>query len=615
MNPASLVVGGPWDWFRLAAGAGIFLLPGIAAARYLMPRWPLSVLLAPVLGASLLILSAVAGAFLFGMHVTAASTALVALAWTVLLIVPLGAAARPPNVRREHRAIATVARRHVGETVCLGVAIALLVAVHSLPHLPGPLASSSWAAPADFIGRVWEGVFGGASYPYPIHVDEHYHMAQAASVARTGTPFVGDPYTGTPDQAGIFDLHSQVHERGFWVLLAQLNLLTKATLPTMARFLPALTAGYLGILLWAILRPAPGARWSAAFLIVLPTTPLFLGIGYLVPIAFGIVWIVAIMAIGLRATGGARLVAPAALITAAFFIHWAAAAIGILVALLCFVFGRGNRMNRAMGALLTMLPIVWIWPAIRSDAIGSLGAQGLPPGRDIFRSAGIVIPTLAAVGAVWAFGRRTGATRPHRVLAVLAVCLLAGFEVALTAGHTSDAFYYRQVGTFFLAVAALAGLGLALLGTFAGSVASRRHPIGKLAGPAVVLILVGAAIPGVLATHINSQGYYIFQATSWQAASDFAAASPAPGATFLSDPWQAPVINSLTGAHPYSVLYPGAPPVNGGDYEYYVATNGTDASWLAARHIEWVVGLAAPHAPFDRVGLEVFHVRSPTTAP
>ena len=630
MSPGE-VVPAVADLPRLVFGTLLFLLPGLAAGDRFVPgrRWGL--LLAPVLSFTLLPMAAILLQFATGTPVTGATTASLAAGLALMLgarrlstwFDPEPDRAREATRRLRQRA---TSRLRLLDTAAL-CAVALAVgAVHFVPHLPGgPVAPLE--APAEILDRLKD---PEGHYRLPVHADEHTHMAFAAAVARHGQSL--EPYRGETVGGELFHLRGHVHERGFQAGLAQWSLLSGGTLAMPFVWGPALWAAYLAALVWLALGRGVAGLAGAAGLVILPTDVLHMGAGFLVPIAFGLAWVVAAMLAAQRMRGGRRVLALLLLVTGAFFIHLVAGAASI-VAALCGAAALPLRWRRRLAlALATLLPLVWIGPAVVAEVLPQLGQPaGHPVDRGVFVRMGIVPWLLAALGCAAAFAR----TRPKqdapsaplapppavpdpgaRAWALLLVAMLAVVVSSLVTGRTSLATYYRAIHPLMLALAATTGVGVAALVRWvqavpdAASRATTRRPRPRMhvAVAAVALLLLAGALLPAVAAHLATPYYHVHDERTWQRG-QVLAAHARDGDVFLSEPWQAMAIHAMSGATPWTVLRPGGPPERGGDWDYYVRTQGASEAWLRERGIRWVVADQPPNAPHDPVSAGVFRLR------
>lgn len=608
MSPADLTVPGV-GWLQLVGGGLLLLLPGLAAADRLLPRMPLRLLWAPVFSFSLLSLAAILGSFAFRLRVDATGTAVLAVGFALLFgrrrlvswaraAIAASPAPRGPRQRR---------RLPAPTTWALLAVLPFVFVVHSLPHLPGAAVESAWSAPGELASRGAD-LATGRDTPYPVHVDELYHLAQAAAVLRTGEVEYPEPYTGKLTQLDLFSLGGVRSERGFHISLAQTALLTGASLPTLFHFLPALWATYLALLVWATLRPAPGAAVAAAFTALLPTTVRFLGAGFLVPSAFALPWVLATLAVALRGRGPGRFFALLLLITGAFLAHIVLGTLSLAAGLLAALLQPGRWLDRAALAVSVALPLLWLYPAMHKDALRAVATEhGLPFQPSVFLTMGVPLLVLAVIGAFLAAWRRGGTVTPHRVFLALAVGMATSMALSLRLGHHNEATYSRLIPTFFLT---LAGLGSLAVGVGAERIARWRPRLRWPAAAAAGLVAALALLTPVQA-RLNEPYYRIMDPPSWEAGAAFAASGAGPNHTFLGHPWRAPVYNALTGARPWAYMYPGEPAIHGDDYAFYLQSGGASAGWLGERGIGWVVDGLAPQAPHASFG-EGVHRLGPT---
>lgn len=613
MSATDLTLQG-WDWLRASVGLVVFLLPGVAAADRWLKGLPVRLVWAPVLSFTLLALGAILLDFVANVEVRMGTT--------IGLAFLLAAGIGKPRIiswwKHRNEAFDNDARDGSRRWLRLGWAWGLLLVLpflfvaHSLPHLEGPVPVRPLELPQEFLQRARDAASGDDT-PYPVHVDEHLHLAFMAEIDRTGEVQIDHPYTGEAVPSPVFTVDGLRSERGWQVAIVQFHQATGVPFPTLPHFLPALWAAYLGLCLWALLRPAPGALAAAAFTAILPTTLRFLGVGFLVPSAFGLPWILAVMAVTHRGRGPGRLVALALLITGGFFMHIVPGTIALVAGLLTVALRPAPWQDRLglVGAML--LPLVWIWPSSAQDVEQAVTALNhLPFQASIFRSLGILLLGSAVAGAAWAWFQRTEPTVPHRAFTVIALGAVTSLVWSIDAQHSNDATYGRLIPILFLALGALAGLGIGATGTFVGGRVRRKGPV--FAGVVGATIVVAATLAGLVVPmqhHMREPYYRIFDEASWAALEDFAATPAGPSDVFLSHPWEAPLLNAATGARPWTYLLPGGPPVAGDDYFHYRSTGGADAAWLEERDIRYVVDVQPPNAPYVELAPRVYLLQIP----
>lgn len=605
-DPAALAPEGFAGWARLLGGALLLLAPGVAAVdRFLGVAWR-NLAFAPVFALTLLPLTAITLDLLLQAPVTPLLTILEALAWVVLLEWPrrrqAAAWLKSPRLPRW--------RPVTGKALAKGAAVALVLGgvalVHALPHLPGDGANPLTAYPK-LIGRAVEGLVGD-DYPFPVHVDEHYHLSHQAAIERQGHIAILDPYDGKPQPTPLFSIQGFRDERGFDVALAQAHGVTGLSLPAQARVAPAVEAAVLAAVLYATLWPAPGALASAALLVIIPTTVRFLGPGFLVPSAFALPWILAALHVSLHATGGRRLAALALLETAAFFLHLVIGTLVLATAAGASLARPGRLLDRATLAAVCFLPLLWIGPLITNQVALAVAQENtLPFQPAILFSGGVLALIAAGVGAALAVLLPDERLRPHRVLLALGVGVAVSLLLSIRAGHHSDATYSRLVPTLFVCVAALAGLALGW-GADRGRRHLRRSDLWAI--PAAVGLLTLAVAAPAVAGQLSEPYYRVFDGESWNDARILAAAGVQPGDTLLCDPWRAPLYNTVSGALVPVVLIPGRVPEKAADWSLYLRTRGANETWLQQRSIDYVIADYPPHAPHVHLGGNVYRLNA-----
>lgn len=598
--PGALSVQGVGEWMQLVFGLLLFLAPGFAAADRLMGLRDRGWWFAPVFSFTLLPLGAILLDLVLQVRITVGVTVGLAVAWTLLLELP-----RLRKLRLPKRAHWDAVRAHVRVPNWTSAAFLLVLAfvflVQSLPHIPGESANVFTAYPQ--LGeRALQGLKGD-DFPYPIHVDEHYHLSQQAAIERQGTIDIDDPYTGEPAPDPLFSISGFRQERGFNLAMVQLHHVTGMDFATQARFVPAAMTVLLAALVHATLSPAVGSRTSALFIAIVPTTVRFLGPAFMVPSAFALPWIVTALHISLRGRGAQRLAALAVVETGAFFMHLVPGTLTLATAALATVARNDKSRDKLVLLAVCFLPLVWIGPLILQDAVDAVTSEHeltFQPG--ILYKAGLPMLLVGVAGAVLAFVPHRDANAPHRVLAVLGCAILVSMGVSIQSDHHNEATYARLIPTFFVCLAALAGLAVGI-GMHHLAQYARRGDLGYPFAALVAVILLAPAVD----FHLDTPYYRVFDAQSWRDGRILAGSNITDEDVFLSEPWRAQVYTALTGALPDTVLLNGVGPTNS-DWNYYLASGGADEAWFAEHGITYVVAPVAPNAPHEHLAGNVYHI-------
>lgn len=585
----------PLDLVQLVVGVAVFVLPGLALARHILPgrlRW----VAAPVLSATVLPLAAIVLDTVFNVRMTMATTFMLCMLGGAWLVVQRVRRPTGPRVAPSSWAAGLGA-----------AAVALLMA--SLMHAPHVEADGLLPQAAAAVEQAVD-AWTDTPTPYPLHADEHIQLARSAQMERYGTTTYLDPYTTQAQDRGQLRLLYTVNQRGFQVAVSELHLLTDVSLPFLFRFLPAVAAGFLALTTWAALRPMPGAAPAAALTSIVPTTVLFLGPSFLVPIGLGLAWIVVTAWVGARAEGRWREAGLVLLVAGGMFMHLVIGAACFVAAAAAWVFAApDSQAARIRLALVVGVPFL-IAIVFRAEILHHLALEwDLPWERGIIDWAGWLLFPFALTGAALAWLRRGPGGRMLRSLSLLYGAVLAGLAFSVLLRIRSLPAYYRGVLLFFLLSGIFAGIAIGF--------GSDKLRAGLRRTPALVRTLVPAAVAGlaiavVLAPAVAHQAdspiYHPWNHSSWRDLEILVAAEPEPGLGLLADPWQAGIASGLTGLRPWTVLYPGVFPKNLADWNHYLESGGADPGWLRERGIDYVMSTTVPNATYEPLGGHVYRL-------
>ncbi len=124
------------------------------------------------------------------------------------------------------------------------------------------------------------------NYPYPLHVDEWFHLAYSKAMLTAGSITFVDPFSGQSTLGLSSNLEVGFHL--FWGIFQQISGLSWLTI---FRYFPSVVF-MITVLSVYILAHRQGFGWAAAsFTCLMPTTVGILGPAFLVPLATGLVFI------------------------------------------------------------------------------------------------------------------------------------------------------------------------------------------------------------------------------------------------------------------------------------------------------------------------------------
>lgn len=458
-----------------------------------------------------------------------------------------------------------------------------------VPHLntAGDDRPPAHAAIPRLVQSAWEVLRGEREgYPYSLHADENVHWVLISNVQRYEDVFVKYPSGAITDRSGVFTLRGAVHERGFHVVMAEIQGLTGVPFETLFHVLPAAWLGFTAFALYALLRPHPAALPAAAFVGLVPTTVRFLGPGFLVPIGFALAWIPATLIVAEQARHRVPgMVLLLVLAAWAYFVHLTVG-IAVLALLAFWALSRGREHWKTSLALLALAasPAAWFYQTFRSDIAYEVAREeNLPIDFTIFDGFGLLALFGWAAGVLlivaWPPARRSGPVHAFTALSVGAL----GLIVASVAWDLDRyATYARWHAPFFLAAAVPLGYAVVGAATFAreavlvvAGAARRARPAAAAVGVVAAVALTAVFASSGTAGHLREPYYHLIQPTDWERFTWIRDNVGPEYEVFLGDPWQAPVLTALTGKEPHAWLAPGWPPARGEDYVLFSRTGGT----------------------------------------
>jgi len=303
------------------------------------------------------------------------------------------------------------------------------------------------------------------SYYIPLHVDEWIHWSYSSSVMETGSSSFVSPYTGS---GLIRDLESGHH-----YLTAGLIWLSGVSMRTLFVFIPALLVCISSIFAYMIgeNHKQKFGLIAALFVPLVPTTCRYLGPSFFVPVALGMVFILAVIWLTQLKSWWATLMLPGFL-WIVFLIHPPTALAAIIAAFLGMVMLLFEKryLLGGVGIIISLLPIVGVfalasrWEASLQQVIDAF-IYGMNMGFDLtlprvlvqFGYLSTVVWILAIIGVFAAFAYGSMATR------TISACAMAymGFIVLYDRfGYGIAIMYERSFLYVFLMICLLGAWGL-----------------------------------------------------------------------------------------------------------------------------------------------------------
>lgn len=383
-----------------------------------------------------------------------------------------------------------------------------------------------------------------AGYPYPVHLDEWEHLAQAKAIMKAGA-IVSFSDAG----AGLFKPNL---EAGFQMFLGVFQQVSGISWLTIVRYLPG--AVYMITALCAyVLGRRFGFGWEAAFFAsLIPTTVGILGPAFMVPLAMGLLFIpLALFVVFSFKTIWSYLVL--FLFTSYLLVIHATTAVALVIVLFPYALLNIKKdFKHSLGIGLALLvpflaPFPWIFGMLLPTAKSLFSPVPLPSYVAIpyvIRTFGYIPVALALLGSL------TLALRGRRETYGLVLGLLAMLVMLLTFytfHYGLSIMYERGLMYMMLLLAMIAGAGLMSIRKLSVPPGLTGVPFLKYAGSALCLGLVILTLVTVIPARQKTPYYHMIDQQDYAA---FVWIRDNIGEGYqkaLLDPWKATAFVAITG--------------------------------------------------------------------
>jgi hypothetical protein len=396
-------------------------------------------------------------------------------------------------------------------------------------------------------------------YSYPVHVDEWTHLAYSEEMVQEADAVgVLNPFTGK--DAGW----SQTMEAGFDLLWAMVKQVTDIPWTALFRYFPAVIF-MLTVLSVYILGRREGFGWEAALCTCfVPTTIRFLGPGFMVPVALGLLFIPLslFLAFNLR---GWRSYLLLFILTSFLVSAHAYTAVGLIIILAPYiVLNLRKNFRHSLGTALALvipflIPFLMIWFMWGNNIIlSSLGAffttQPIsgPELAYILQVPYVYgfLPTFLFIVGIFMMARR-GMLKDYSliiapVLLLLLIGLFANFQ------HGIQTLYDRSYLYLMLVMGIVGGYGLWRIRSIKLPEKLKPTFISKNLGSFLCLLLLIPTIFLSVRSHLDT---YYYQMIDEQDYEIFTWIDENVGEEYdkaVLDPWRASAFTALTGRKVYA---------------------------------------------------------------
>jgi hypothetical protein len=298
------------------------------------------------------------------------------------------------------------------------------------------------------------------AYPYPVHIDDWVHLANAEAIMKAGSVAYTEPFFGR----GMVGLGSNL-ELGFQLFWGVFQSISGIDWMTIFRFFPPVLLAVTVLAVYVMARRM-GFGWEAAFFAALvPTTVGILGPAFLVPVAMGLLFVALGIFVAFTFRGWRSYLALFVLTCFLVAIH-APSAICLVIILAPYVLLniRGNfRHSLGTGLALAvpfLAPFPWIFGMLGPTAGRLLTQQPLPDFIDfpmVIKTFGYIPVALCLLGTL-TLAFKGGRRNYGLVLGFLALLLM--LVIFYVFHYGVSIMYERGLMFMMLMTGILAGAGL-----------------------------------------------------------------------------------------------------------------------------------------------------------
>jgi hypothetical protein len=396
-------------------------------------------------------------------------------------------------------------------------------------------------------------------YPYPVHIDEWTHLANSkAIVAEASSVGMHNPFTGS--EAGS----SQSLEAGFDLLWATVQQVTGISWLVLFRYFPAVIF-MITVLSVYILGRREGFGWEAALCTCFVlTTVRFLGPGFMVPVALGLLSIPLslFLVFNLRGWRSYILLFISTSFLASAHAYTAVALIIILAPFIILNLKKDFRHSLGI-ALALMIPFLiplflgwFLWGHnIVLDRLGAFFTAKPPSGAGLPYILQVpylygYLPTFLFIVGIFMLARRGKLKDYSLIIAPVLFLLLIGLFVHFQRGIQT--LYDRSYLYLMLMMGVVGGYGLWKIRSIRLPEKFKLAFLSRNLGAFLCLILLIPTLFFSLRTHLDTQYYHTIQEHDYEA---FVWIEENIGDEYdkaILDPWKATAFTAITGKRVYS---------------------------------------------------------------
>ncbi len=428
-------------------------------------------------------------------------------------------------------------------------------------------------------------------YPYPVHIDEWFHLAYSKAMLNAGSTAFVDPFFGQ----STINLASNL-ETGFHLFWGVFQRISGLPWTIIFRYFPGIVF-MLTVLSVYILARREGFGWEAAFFTsLIPTTVGILGPAFLVPVAMGLVFVPLTMflAFNFKNTWSYLMIF---IFTGFLLLIHAPSAIFLVIILAPFILlNLKSNLKHSLGLGLALsipflIPFPWIFDLLVPTAKALLGPQAPPTHVDLPRIIAVFgyLPILLCLLGTFVLALKGNKKSYGLILGLLAMLLM--LAVFFTFHYGVSILYERGLTFTMLMMSLLAGAGLMQIKKIKlPDNISRRLKVPWLKnniGAVLCLALVALTLVIAIPAHQNTPYYLMIDKQDYAA---FVWIRDNVGDEYqkaILDPWKATAFVAITGKRVFSKIHAYPEPSDEEAYAF-LGDGCRDSDFLARNDISIV---------------------------
>lgn len=396
------------------------------------------------------------------------------------------------------------------------------------------------------------------SYPYSVHVDEWVHLAHSKAMLQAGSttyidPFFGESTIGPTSAFSQMGPHLYTGYYLFWGVFQQISGLSWLTI---FKYFPAIIFVITVLSAYILGRREGFGLEAALFTCLIPTTIGILGPGFMVPVAFGLLFIPLALFLVLNFRTIWSYLALFLLTCFLLLIH-AATAVGLVIILVPFILlNLKDNFKHSLGIMLALgipflAPFPWIFNLLLPTA-KSLFSPQLPLGYveipQIIKTYGY-LPVLFCILGTFLLAMRGGKKGYGLILSLLALTvMLATF---FTLHYGVPIMYYRGLMYMMLMMGIVAGAGLMGVRNFRLptrlAVCLKAPLIRQNVGNILCLALISLTLAIAIPARQDADYYHMIDERDYRAFVWIRDNVNESYQKAILDPWKATAFTAITG--------------------------------------------------------------------